>query len=86
MKNVYEYRTKVGISSTPAFEEKGLATHAVNTGTKCNNDCCYCYLASLPIRMHKSFKKRSGLILQCLGFNTSSNKVEITTEQWPLTN
>ena len=67
MKNVYEYKTTVGISSTPAFEEKGLATHAVNTGTKCNNDCCYCYLASLPIRMHKSFKKH-GLVASEFGY------------------
>jgi DNA repair photolyase len=64
---VYECDMSVGISSTPAFEEKGLATHAVNTGTKCNNDCYYCYVASLPIRMHKSFKQH-GLVASEFGY------------------
>jgi DNA repair photolyase len=54
---IYECSMKVGITSTPAFEEKYLATHAVNPGTKCDNDCGYCYTSSLPIRMHKSFKQ-----------------------------
>ena len=67
MKNVYESSTKVGISQTPAFEEKGLATHAINTGTKCNNDCYYCYVASLPTRMHKSFKQH-GLVPSEFGY------------------
>lgn len=64
---VYECDMGVGISSTPAFEEKGLATHAINTGTKCNNDCYYCFVASLPVRMHKSFKQH-GLVPSEFGY------------------
>ena len=64
---VYECSMGVGISKTPAFEEKGLATHAINIGTKCNNDCRYCFVASLPIRMHKSFKEH-GLVASEFGY------------------
>ena len=67
MKNVYECSMDVGISSTSAFEEKGLATHAVNVGTKCNNDCYYCYLAALPVAWHKSFKQH-GLVASEFGY------------------
>jgi DNA repair photolyase len=57
MKNVYESSIKVGIGNTPKFAEKGLAIYGVNIGTKCNNDCYYCYLAALPVAWHKSFKQ-----------------------------
>ncbi len=32
---VYTYALKSGITHTREFEKKGLATHAVNVGTKC---------------------------------------------------
>ncbi len=67
MKDVYESSIKVGIGKTPAFEEKGLAMYAVNTGTKCNNDCYYCYLAALPVAWHKSFKQH-GLVPAEFGY------------------
>jgi DNA repair photolyase len=43
-----------GIRRTPEFEKKGLASFAVNVGTKCGHDCLYCSTGSL-LRMHKSF-------------------------------
>jgi len=67
MKHVYECSMGVGIGKTPAFEEKGLAMYAVNTGTKCNNDCYYCYVAALPIAWHKSFKQH-GLVASEFGY------------------
>ncbi len=52
----YYYHLKTGITRTPEFERKGLATHAVNVGSKCSHDCCYCSSPSL-LRCHQSFKK-----------------------------
>ena len=46
---------KNGITRTPEFERKGLAAFAVNVGTKCGHDCCYCSTGAL-LRMHPSFK------------------------------
>ncbi len=45
-----------GISRTPEFEKKKLATHAVNVGTKCGHGCLYCSTGAM-LRMHRSFKK-----------------------------
>ena len=52
-----EYITtlKTGIQPSPEFEKKGLASHAVNVGTKCGHDCSYCSTGSV-LRMHDSFK------------------------------
>jgi DNA repair photolyase len=47
---------KTGISRTPEFEKKRLASFAVNIGTKCGHDCLYCSTGAL-LRMHKSFKE-----------------------------
>jgi DNA repair photolyase len=44
-----------GITRTPEFERKGLASFAVNVGTKCGHDCRYCSTGAL-LRMHHSFK------------------------------
>ena len=44
-----------GITSTSEFERKGLASFAVNVGTKCGHDCRYCSTGAL-LRMHSSFK------------------------------
>ncbi len=51
----HEYRFKTGITRTPEFEKKKLASFAVNVGTKCGHGCTYCSTGSL-LRMHKSFK------------------------------
>ncbi len=51
----YTYQMKNGIMRTKEFERKGLATHSVNVGLKCGNDCKYCSTASL-VRAHKAFK------------------------------
>jgi DNA repair photolyase len=43
-----------GITRTPEFEKKGLASYSVNVGTKCGHDCLYCSTGAI-LRMHKSF-------------------------------
>ncbi len=45
-----------GITETPKFAEKGLATHAINCGVKCDNNCLYCSTGAM-LRMHPAFKK-----------------------------
>lgn len=52
---VHHYQLKTGIGYTPEFERKGLATHAVNVGTKCGNNCRYCSTGAV-LRMHPSFR------------------------------
>ena len=52
---VHHYQLKTGISLTPEFEKKGLATHAVNVGTKCGNNCLYCSTGAV-LRMYRSFR------------------------------
>ena len=47
---------KTGITRTPEFEKKKLASFAVNIGTKCGHDCLYCSTGAL-LRMHDSFKQ-----------------------------
>jgi len=47
---------KNGITRTPEFERKGLASFAVNVGTKCGQGCIYCSTGAL-LRMHNSFKE-----------------------------
>jgi len=53
---VHCYEMKNGITRTPEFQKKRLATHAINIGTKCGHDCLYCNTGSM-LRMHESFKK-----------------------------
>lgn len=55
MKKSYLWETKNGITKTPAFSEKGLATHAVNVGLKCDNNCTYCSTGAM-LRTHCAFK------------------------------
>jgi DNA repair photolyase len=55
MKKSYLWETKNGITKTPAFSEKGLATHAVNVGLKCDNNCTYCSTGAM-LRTHPAFK------------------------------
>jgi DNA repair photolyase len=52
---VHHYRLKTGITRTPEFEKKGLATHAVNVGTKCGHGCLYCSTGAV-LRTHRSFR------------------------------
>ncbi|MFC1764988.1 radical SAM protein [Planctomycetota bacterium] len=52
---IHHYPLKSGITRTPEFERKGLATHAINVGTKCGHGCLYCSTGAL-LRMHPSFK------------------------------
>ena len=52
---VHEYLLLGGISKTPEFEKKGLASFAVNVGTKCGHDCLYCSTGPM-LRTHPSFK------------------------------
>jgi DNA repair photolyase len=51
----YTTTLSTGIQPSPEFGRKGLAQFAVNVGTKCGHDCCYCSTGSL-LRMHPSFK------------------------------
>jgi DNA repair photolyase len=53
--NVYQTTLSTGITRTREFERKGLASFAVNVGTKCGHDCLYCSTGAL-LRMHRSFK------------------------------
>jgi hypothetical protein len=52
-----EYATKMttGIEPSPEFARKGLASYAVNVGTKCGHDCTYCSTGAV-LRMHRFFK------------------------------
>jgi DNA repair photolyase len=43
-----------GITRTKEFEKKGLASFAVNVGTKCGHGCLYCSTGAV-LRMHRSF-------------------------------
>lgn len=52
---VHRWQLKTGITRTPEFEKKGLATHAVNVGTKCGHGCLYCSTGAV-LRTHKSFR------------------------------
>lgn len=54
--DVHHVHLITGITRTPAFEEKRLATHAVNVGLLCGHGCTYCSTPSL-IRTHGAFKK-----------------------------
>ena len=52
----HEWERKIGITRTPGFEEKGLATHAANTGLKCGHDCLYCSSGAV-CRTHPAFRE-----------------------------
>ena len=53
---ISEHPMKAGITRTPEFERKGLATHAVNTGIICGHQCAYCSSPSL-FRTHPVFRQ-----------------------------
>jgi DNA repair photolyase len=44
------------VQPSPEFAKKGLASYAVNVGTKCGHDCTYCSTGAM-LRMHPSFKE-----------------------------
>ena len=52
---IHDWPLKTGITRTPEFEKKRLATHAVNVGTKCGHNCCYCSSGAV-LRTHPSFR------------------------------
>jgi len=52
---LHHYQLQAGISRTHEFEKKGLATHAINVGTKCGHNCLYCSTGAV-LRTHKSFR------------------------------
>ena len=52
---VHRCQLKTGITRTPEFEKKGLATHAINVGTKCGHNCLYCSTGAV-LRTHQSFR------------------------------
>jgi DNA repair photolyase len=54
----HTYHLKGGITRSKKFEEKRLASFAVNVGTKCGHDCLYCSTGAM-LRMHPSFKAAS---------------------------
>ena len=49
-------KLKTGITRTPEFEKKGLATHAVNVGLACGHRCTYCSTPTL-VRRHPFFRE-----------------------------
>jgi DNA repair photolyase len=52
---VHQWQLKSGITRTPEFDKKGLATHAVNVGVKCGHNCLYCSTGAV-LRTHRSFR------------------------------
>ena len=52
---VHRWGLKAGITRTPELEKKGLATHAVNVGTRCGHNCLYCSTGAV-LRTHGSFR------------------------------
>ena len=56
MEQVYKYSRKVGITRSPEFKKKKLATHGLNVGLLCGHHCGYCSTPAL-IRTHKVFKE-----------------------------
>lgn len=44
-----------GITPTPEFQKKKLASFAVNVGVKCGHDCLYCSTGAM-LRMHEAFR------------------------------
>jgi DNA repair photolyase len=52
---VHRWEMKTGITCTPEFQKKGLATHAVNVGTRCGHGCLYCSTGAV-LRTHASFR------------------------------
>lgn len=53
---VHNYTLTTGITGTPEFAKKMLATHAVNCGLRCGHDCLYCSSGAV-LRCHKAFKE-----------------------------
>ncbi len=53
---IHHYALKTGITRTPEFEKKELASFAVNCGLKCGHDCRYCSTGAM-LRCHKAFKE-----------------------------
>ena len=53
---IHHTALKVGITRTPEFEKKRLASFSVNVGTKCGHDCLYCSTGAV-LRCHPSFKQ-----------------------------
>jgi DNA repair photolyase len=53
---VYTATLRAGITRTPEFERKRLATHAVNIGLKCGHGCVYCSSGAM-LRMHPAFRE-----------------------------
>jgi len=53
---VHTATLKSGIQPCSEFAKKGLASYAVNVGTKCGHDCTYCSTGTM-LRMHPSFAK-----------------------------
>ena len=52
---VHRTALRAGIRPTPEFAKKGLASFAVNVGTKCGHGCLYCSTGAM-LRMHSSFQ------------------------------
>jgi len=53
---VHTTRLTAGITRSKEFEKKGLASFAVNVGTKCGHGCFYCSTGAV-LRMHRSFRE-----------------------------
>ena len=66
MNKTYLWETCKGITKSPKFAKKGLATHAVNVGLKCDNNCTYCSTGAM-LRTHAAFKQL-GVSSYALGY------------------
>lgn len=54
--DVHSVQLKQGISRSPEFEKKLLATHGLNCGLVCGHGCAYCSTPSL-VRAHSIFRQ-----------------------------
>jgi DNA repair photolyase len=51
----HNYALRTGITKTPEFAKKKLASFAANVGVKCGHDCLYCSTGAM-LRMHEAFR------------------------------
>jgi len=52
----YDCKLQAGITQSKEFERKGLATHAINVGLKCGQQCTYCSTPAV-LRLHPWFRE-----------------------------
>ena len=54
---IHQTMLRAGITRTPEFTKKGLASFGVNTGTKCGHNCLYCSTGPMKHSPHFDITK-----------------------------